>query len=351
MLRHDEAAGVALHASLQSGPVDWRRVVWLASSHYVLPSLTSGLHRHGVFAEVPPEVGEALDAARYLNRDRNQTLRTALIEISRTLNPLGLEPLLLKGAMALLPGQYPGAEDRMIGDLDLWIPPSRHAEATEALLKLGYRSAQESWQWMLPRDRQAMHHDIPLLHPELPIKIELHRRLLHNPVDDEPLTQLLQPTTFEFSGGGFVSIPDSLTRLRHNFLHAQITDRQQRARRLNLRQLLEFASLAQHHAQDVDLDRVTDGLRPLRHRALAEYWAQAEYWLKVPIPTKLPRSPHQARELWLTEKVATHRGWHRLFSYFDLLCRLPRRLGSLGIRLLIMPRYYPAKIKQFLQTG
>jgi len=33
------------------------------------------------------------------------------------LNHIDVEPILLKGAIALLPDQYPWAEDRVIGDL------------------------------------------------------------------------------------------------------------------------------------------------------------------------------------------------------------------------------------------
>ncbi len=39
--------------------------------------------------------------------------------VTRVLNDLGIEPLLLKDALALLPAPYPGAGDRVIGDLDL----------------------------------------------------------------------------------------------------------------------------------------------------------------------------------------------------------------------------------------
>lgn len=80
LLGHDEAATQAVRATLRQDEIDWRRVIWLSSSHMVLPSVTAALHRQGVFARVPTELGEALGAARCLNRERNHMLRAALTE-------------------------------------------------------------------------------------------------------------------------------------------------------------------------------------------------------------------------------------------------------------------------------
>ena len=171
----------ALHHSLAEGTIDWRQVIWLASGHLVTPSLTASLERYGLLSLLPQEVTDYLEANRYLNRERNQILRNELIRIAERLNAIGIEPLLLKGANALLPGTYDGAEDRIIGDLDLWISPSRVEDASAAIAEAGYRTAHESWQWVLPSDRHDHHHEIPLLHPQLPVKVELHRRLLHDP--------------------------------------------------------------------------------------------------------------------------------------------------------------------------
>jgi len=71
-----------------------------------------------------------------------------LIAVAQLLDHIDVEPILLKGAIALLPDQYPGAEDRVIGDLDLLLPVDRIDEASEALRKTGYRVA--SLEHMLP---------------------------------------------------------------------------------------------------------------------------------------------------------------------------------------------------------
>ena len=344
LLGSGEAAAEAVRATLRQDEIDWRRVIWLASSHLILPSFTATLHRQGAFGLVPNEIGAPLDAARSLNTERNRILRLSLKELTAQLNRIGLKPLLLKGANALLPDAYPGAGDRMLGDLDLWLPEAAHPAATAALLELGYRVAEESWQFMLLRDRHGHHHGTPLHHETQPVRVELHRRLVKNCADDERLATHLTTRQVELAPGVTVHVPDIATRMRHNFLHAQINDRQARQRCLNLRQLLEFARLAEM-LDPGEAGKLLDGLQPGHHRRFLEYWAMAEHWLGLPYPESLPRSPHQQRELSLTERVAESRAWSRGFRLYDDALRLPRRLLGLGVRLVQAPGYFPARAR------
>ena len=187
------------------------------------------------------------------------------------------------------------------------------------------------------------------MHPDLPVKVELHRRIQSHQGDDARLCQQLITVPFSFDEGPTVLIPDVATRLLHNMLHCQISDRKRAKKVLNLRQLLEFAALSQHEATAFDTNCLLNRLRPQRQAILAEYWAQAEHWFKTSYPDTLPRSPHQARQLWLLEWVATQSGWHRLFACLDWLSRLPRRLPNLFIKLWVMPGYFPVKIREILK--
>ena len=114
---------VDLAAALTAADLDWPSLIRTAGQHLVTPSLADACRRQGLFDPLPAEVRDYLDGIRDLNRLRNRDLRAALTAIARALDPLGIRPLLLKGANALLPDQYPGAEDRVLGDLDLGVPP------------------------------------------------------------------------------------------------------------------------------------------------------------------------------------------------------------------------------------
>jgi hypothetical protein len=349
-LAQNAGRDAALEHTLQHGQVDWRRIIWLASGHLVTPSLSASLQRRGWLPLLPPAVADYLDAFRQLNRERNALFRQELEAIAAALNQRGLEPLLLKGANALLPDAYPGAEDRMLGDLDLYLPEAQHPEAMEALLELDYQPAHASRQWWLPSEHASIHHAVPMLHRTLPTKVELHRRLLLERHDDAMLAANLEPRPMTLANGGRVLVPDRLSQIRHNVLHARIADHQARERRLNLRQLLEFARLAQR-LDPGEAEHLLEGLSPHRQRLFLEVWALAEDWLQLAYSANLPRSPHQQRELWLTELVAASPAWSRGFRLYNALLRLPPRLLRFGPRIVRQPGYLPVKVKSLLERA
>jgi hypothetical protein len=344
------ALDAVLEHTLRHGQVDWRQIIWLASGHLVTPSLSASLQRRGWLPLLPPAVADYLDAFRQLNRERNAIFRQELEAIAAVLNQRGLEPLLLKGANALLPDTYPGAVDRMLGDLDLYLPESQHPEALHVLRELDYEPADATRQWWLPSEHESIHHAVPMLHRTLPTKVELHRRLLLDRDDDVLLAASLKPRPLTLANGARVLVPDRLSQIRHNVLHARISDHQARQRRLNLRPLLEFVRLALR----LDLgeaEQLLEGLSPRRQRLCLEVFALADHWLHLDYPAHLPRSPHQQRELWLTERVAASPAWARGFRLYHALLRLLPRLLRFGPRIVRQPGYLPVKVKSLLERA
>ena len=362
-----------LAAALVAPDLDWPRLLRAAGQHLVTPSLADALRRQGLFDALPAQVRDYLDGMRDLNRLRNRDLRAALEDIARALTPLDIQPVLLKGANALLPDQYPGAEDRVIGDLDLGVPPLRLAAAEGALLDLGYpqRAAAAITSPLLPREalhhqghpllhptrlvrvellrglvfddhewEVRHHHSYPLLHPTRAARVELHRRLVFDVRDAARLQAGLTTTAQTLAAGSVVQVPDPGTRLLHNFLHAQINDRLRQRRGLNLRQLLEFAALAQRHPQ-ILTPALLERLRRRRRRAFLEYLAQAEHWLGLAWPPGLPRTASARWELWLQGRALTSVGWRRLFTLREDGATLMLRLGPLRLRLLLTPDWLP----------
>ncbi|MBV5274925.1 MAG: nucleotidyltransferase family protein [Lamprocystis purpurea] len=277
-----DTASPTLVAAITGRQIDWRQVCWQAGTHLVTPSLAGALRRKALIHLLPCEARSYLDEMQALNQNRSRMLCTALGQIADRLNRIDIAPLLLKGANALLPDQYDGAEDRVIGDLDLLVPENRIEPATQAIRDLGYRQVEQDN--LLPGEGKDKHHSSPLLHRSLPIKVELHRRIQSDQRDDAHLMRGLESKRITLPDGPMIQTPDTETRLLHNFLHAQISDRQRRRRLLNLRQLLEFAALAQWQAETLDWSAMRQRLRPSRRQAFAEYLAQAECWLGLAYP-------------------------------------------------------------------
>jgi hypothetical protein len=99
-----------LQARLASPTIDWRGLTWLAGSSLVTPALAGALQRKGLFERLPEAVQDYLQTLQSLNLARNQTLREQLLIITEALNRIDIQPVLLKGAIALATGHYPGAE-------------------------------------------------------------------------------------------------------------------------------------------------------------------------------------------------------------------------------------------------
>jgi hypothetical protein len=112
---------------------DWLALYQLATAHLVAPVLYATLATRDRLSQVPPDVRTALEGLYQLNDQRNRRLRAVLRDTVRLLNQAGIEPILLKGAIALLPEQYPLACARVLGDLDLAVDADQLAPAVAAL--------------------------------------------------------------------------------------------------------------------------------------------------------------------------------------------------------------------------
>ncbi len=343
LLRLGETVDDPLLRALDGGAIDWPLLLRLAGDHFVTPSLAAAMRRKGLHERLHEDVRAYLDAIQALNAERNETLRRQLVETACALNRIGVRPLLLKGANALLPDHDEYAQDRVIGDLDLLVPADRVDDAVAAVVAAGYRSYEQAF----PRRKEILdrkHQAAALLHLELPVKVEIHRRFLVQEKDSARLQEFLTHRAVVLDGRATVLVPDPATRLIHNFLHAQISNRQAQTRLIEIRQLLDFALLARAHARECDVSELTRRLRPGRRDLLAQYWGHAEQWLDAPYPAELPRSRRQKREAFFVELVATRPLYASLFERYAYLSRLPGRFAQLVPRLWREPEYIPRRL-------
>lgn len=159
----------------RAAALDWRAwngVISAARAERLLGTLAVRLEG----ADVPSELAAILVDAR---QDAEREQRIALWEANRAacaLVPLGLEPILLKGAAYAAAG-LEASKGRMIGDLDILVPRKRLDEAEAALLAAG-------WEWVKsdPYDdayyRQWMHELPPMIHRERDRMIDVHHTIL-----------------------------------------------------------------------------------------------------------------------------------------------------------------------------
>jgi hypothetical protein len=127
-----------LRALICSRGIDWERVVGRASAQYVLPALAAALRDLDLIRSLDEELGTFLQAVHAANLERNRELRDELSDAVGVLNRVGIEPVLLKGAIRLVDGLYPDGGWRMLRDLDLLVPKTSLPEAVRAFEEAGY---------------------------------------------------------------------------------------------------------------------------------------------------------------------------------------------------------------------
>ena len=325
---------------------DWPALYRLAAAHLVAPTLYASLAAREQLDRLPADAREALAVLHQLNAQHNRRLRAVLRDTVRLLNEAGIEPLLLKGSIALLPGQYPQAEARMMSDLDLALH-NAEAEAAEAVLwAAGYRNAGN-----IPdcQGHAAHHHLAPLFHPSGDGYVELHRRLLagRRPAAALPLAAVRATAVPVAWEGLRLWVPSLEHRLLHNALHHQVQNDAYRSGRRDLRQLVEFAHLrALPPAAAIDwpgrlamLDRLGLG------EAVRGYLLAGERLFAQPLPARVEpgaASRRLERRFWfLLERP-------RLRKLHSQVTRYARRLGNLPKR-LVTPSWYPQKVRYLRQ--
>lgn len=190
---------------------EWNGIISAARAERLLGTLAVLLE--GV--DVPDPVSAILADAQ-LDAEREE--RIALWEANRAveaLAPLGLEPILLKGAAYAAAGLSAG-EGRMIGDLDILVPRDRLDEAEAALLAAG-------WEWVKPDPyddayyRRWMHELPPMIHRERDRMIDVHHTILPLTAPTRPDAAALIAQSVEVGGGLRALSPED--RVLHAVAH------------------------------------------------------------------------------------------------------------------------------------
>jgi hypothetical protein len=251
---------------LPTGTQAWLPIVAVANEHMLGPALAVALAHRA--PDLDGDLRDYLAMLADLNRTRNATLRAQAIEAIAAFNAAGLRPMLLKGAIALFDELYDDVASRMIGDLDLLIPPADAPRAVEILTQLGYRieTAYDPVQHALgefARDNDPGAID---LHVEL---LDQHYLL--------PAARVWARAIAVTQDGIEFFLPAPGDMVLHNLLHTQIHHGANFYRGVvELRQLYEFATLAKRHAGAIDWNDVTRHLAPHRLEILLQsYTLQA----------------------------------------------------------------------------
>lgn len=167
-------------SALSFAPGDWTDILSIARAERLDGSLAYRL----ADLPLPDVIARALEDSR-AEAASSRTLGLWEVEMARrALNPIGIEPILLKGSAFAFAG-LPAGVGRLVGDLDILIPRDRLDEAEAVLLAAGF-------EWVKENDydqayyRRWMHELPPLVHRDRGSMIDVHHTIL-------PLTARRRP--------------------------------------------------------------------------------------------------------------------------------------------------------------
>ena len=228
---------------------DPHRIMEIAGAHRLLQALAPGLEAGAPLARALPPAALPEDAVLFLremragNGRRNARLAAALGRAGRALAADGLGAVALKGGaeLALEAGGDAPAPARFAGDLDLLVEEARAEAAQRLLIGAGWREGG------MPEIERARHHHLPpLVHPDHPGMIELHRRVGHAPVAAAlPAAEVIARSRATALLG--IRVPDPADRLAHLALHAQFGNPGWAERRLRLCDAADIARAVRAH--------------------------------------------------------------------------------------------------------
>ena len=215
---------------------DWIGLIELANRHRLVPALQLVLVGQGLQDTPSEEIRDYLGLITGLNEERNAALSLEIRQAVEALNRAGIEPMLLKGAAELLDARRPDG-GRMVGDIDLLLPPGHETEALDALDRLGFRR--------IKTYPAGAHSVADLDRPGNCACIDLHRALLDPPFEGllPAIDVFARAETLERDGLRY-ALPAPRDRVLHALVHAQILEANYYGRRLCLRAARELLRMS-----------------------------------------------------------------------------------------------------------
>ncbi len=215
-------------------PTQWSGIVATAERYRLTPALFEALRHADTLRVLDADLAERLRAEYAANVVTNATLARQLRECLGALNRHGIEPVVLKGALALIEGPTPSA--RMMTDLDVLVAGERMDDACDALGSIGYT--------ILPGPGAAARFECSASRADLAAPIDLHRALGVGAVAEALATShlLARATARQVDAVRYLALAPA-DQLAHAVVHPQCNDKAHRTGAISLRQLHNFALL------------------------------------------------------------------------------------------------------------
>lgn len=265
---------------IQSGEVDWNRVVYAGSNNYVLPAMYLKLEESKLLENLPPELATHLKELYELNLERNSIILDNTSQINELLKSHNITPVFMKGLGNILDGIYSSPGERMMLDIDLLVHPDNMEEAAELLIDDGFTCTQP----YDPGRKNAMKHYPPLVRENLPAFVDIHRMPLNIQYNDYfNFETALSDTRPALGNAGYMVMSDA-HKIRLNFIHSQLVHWGHQNARPSLRDLYDLYLLSLRE----DAAEILSGFTPSPAKAAGYLRVlYRTFGIRKPLPKKI----------------------------------------------------------------
>jgi Uncharacterised nucleotidyltransferase len=235
-----------LRRSIQTKTFRWASLVSLAHEYEVASPLSLALRKLELGDARLSSILNYLDELAVTVRQRNTLVLAQVREVGKILNASNVVPVLLKGGANLLRGLYPDPAMRVMADLDMLVPAEALDACVGALRKAGFKLLTD---YRYPGE----HHYPPIGHPDFPLPLELHHRVLAHPYDRFLTADEMRESAVAISFDGVsLAVPSPTCAVVQNIAHAQLSNHDYLYGRIDLRVLVDFVLLTRTYASEID---------------------------------------------------------------------------------------------------
>ena len=197
-------------------PLEWDLLLRQARRGVLLAKLAVSLKPW--LAQVPPGPRHHLHAALMTAERQAKLTHWEVSRIQAALQPLGVEPILLKGTAYLMAG-LPASQGRVFGDVDILVPKARIADIEAAFLAHGWNFQDDLDTYDERYYREWMHEIPPLTHEDRGSSLDVHHTILPPSARIQVDTAALFEDTRELAGLPGVHVLAPVTMVLHSAAH------------------------------------------------------------------------------------------------------------------------------------
>ncbi len=230
------------------------KLIELANINYMNFALYQGIVKNRLEACFTDEQLAYLQEFYELNKQRNNDFLSELREVILVLNEYDIEPVLLKGAVALADNWYGGMGARFMRDIDFLVPEHQVDEAYKILNGMGYQEVMGEEE---EPDHDGHHHCPALQLPDSALVIEVHFKPLSTKTkgvlsSQQVFSEKVLTNNLEL---GRCFIPSPTHCLMIAVLHSEISHGQRKIGVLFLRHAMDVGKILEKY-KNIDYARI-----------------------------------------------------------------------------------------------